>query len=245
MSDFPGVPLEVAEVLSPVVPPEKRDARLRWFELSLVLLVAFAGPLANALFLLHSGPAGMPHIPNARWLIGLMQEITSLLLLGYVLSRRGLGFGNIGLRWSLSDVGSGLLLAGVAFAVYVIGSLLVHLFYWQIYGSFAPQTSGKDFFAHPGLAVIPFTLVNPFGEELIVRAYLMTEVRELTGSSMLAVAVSVLVQSSYHLYYGWAGAISLSFMFLTFAIYYVRSRKALPVVVAHAAFDIYAVLRLW
>jgi hypothetical protein len=73
----------------------------------------------------------------------------------------------------------------------------------------------------------------------------MTEVVELTGSSLLAVALSVLVQFAYHLYYGWAGAISLSFSFLTLSLYYARTRRALPIVVAHAFFDISALARRW
>jgi len=72
----------------------------------------------------------------------------------------------------------------------------------------------------------------------------MTEVVQLTGSSALAVFLSVAVQFSYHLYYGWAGAISLAFLFLTLALYYARARRALPVIVAHGFFDIYALLRL-
>jgi membrane protease YdiL (CAAX protease family) len=92
---------------------------------------------------------------------------------------------------------------------------------------------------------IPLSLLNPFFEELIVRAYLMTEVIELTGSSTLAVALSVFVQFSYHLYYGWGGAISLAFFFLALALYYVRSRRALPVIIAHGLLDIYALIRLW
>lgn len=87
--------------------------------------------------------------------------------------------------------------------------------------------------------------MNPFFEELIVRAYLMAEVIELTGSSTMAVALSVGVQFSYHLYYGWVGAISLSFFFLALALYYVRSRCAFPVIVAHGFLDVYALIRLW
>lgn len=73
----------------------------------------------------------------------------------------------------------------------------------------------------------------------------MTEVMELTGSSTLAVALSVAVQFSYHLYYGWAGAIFLAFLFLIFSLYYDRTRRALPIIVAHGVFDIYALFRLW
>ena len=91
---------------------------------------------------------------------------------------------------------------------------------------------------------IAFCLLNPFFEELVVRAYLMTEITELTGSTVWAFILSVVVQFSYHLYYGWAGAISLSFQFLVFALYYAHSRRALPVVLAHDFFDVYGMLRL-
>jgi len=56
---------------------------------------------------------------------------------------------------------------------------------------------------------------------------------------------SVAVQFSYHLYYGWAGAIALSFQFLIFALYYSHSRRALPIIAAHGFFDIWALFRLW
>ncbi len=92
---------------------------------------------------------------------------------------------------------------------------------------------------------IPYSLLNPFFEELIVRAYLMTEVRALTGSWMLATALSVVVQFSYHLYYGWEGAIALSFLFLVFSIYYARTQRATPIIVAHGIFDIWGLVRMF
>jgi membrane protease YdiL (CAAX protease family) len=211
----------------------------------LVLLVAIAPALLNALHILQNGSSAAPRMSNARWLVGLVQEIGGLLLLAYVLSRRHLRFKDVGLRWSFKDVGVGLLVTGASFAAYLLGSTIVHLVHYWMYGSLAGGPSGSDFFAHPSIAVIPFCLLNLFFEELIVRAYLMTEVLDLTGSSILAVALSVAVQFSYHLYYGWAGALSLSFEFLIFSLYYLRSRRALPIIVAHGLFDIYALVRLW
>jgi len=73
----------------------------------------------------------------------------------------------------------------------------------------------------------------------------MTEVKDLTGSWTLSAAASIVIQSSYHLYYGWEGAISLSFQFLIFAIYYARTRRATPVIVAHGIFDILGLVTLW
>lgn len=73
----------------------------------------------------------------------------------------------------------------------------------------------------------------------------MTEITGLTGSSALAVVVSVLVQFSYHLYYGWVGALSLCFPLVVFALYYAHSRRALPVILAHEFFDILGLIHIW
>jgi membrane protease YdiL (CAAX protease family) len=235
---------EAAPTIAPLEPPAGQN-RLRWFELSLVLLVGCAVPFLNSLAILINGPGAVHHISNYRWAVGIVQEVASLLLLGYVLSRRRLRFKDIGLRWSLPDVWVGLLVAGASYAAYVIGYFFIHLLHNAMFSSAARGYAGSDFFAHPSILFIPFSFLNPFFEELTVRAYLMSEVKELTGSSTIAVAFSVLVQSSYHLYYGWEGAAALSFQFLIFALYYARTRRALPVIVAHGFFDIYALIRLW
>lgn len=73
----------------------------------------------------------------------------------------------------------------------------------------------------------------------------MTEIGELTGSSVLAAIASVILQSAYHLYYGWLGALSISFLFIFFAVYYALTRRAFPIIVAHGIFDIVALVRMW
>ncbi len=244
MSDSPQTTVDTAPLLGRTETP-KGEGRRRWFEVCLVLLVACGNSFLNSLFALRNGPNAAQYNSNERWLHGILQESIALLLLAYVLSRRSLRFKDLGLRWRLKEVGVGLLIAGISYAAYAIGSILVHLIHFAMYGAQAQTLSGRDFFAHPPAAVIPFVLLNPFFEELIVRAYLMTEVLDLTGSSALAIAASVAVQFSYHLYYGWAVAISLSFQFLVFALYYARSRSILPVIVAHGLFDIYGIARLW
>ncbi len=137
----------------------------------------------------------------------------------------------------------GLVIAGISYAAYALGSIAVRLLHQQMFGVLEHGTSVGEFFAHPySLGAISYSLLNPFFEELIVRAYLMTEISELTGSSTLAVCMSVAVQFSYHLYYGPAQAISLSFMFLVFALYYARARRALPIILGHGFFDIWALI---
>jgi membrane protease YdiL (CAAX protease family) len=221
------------------------DKRQRWVEVCIVMLLAFSSSLVGSLSALKSGPGAATQLSNSRMVVGFIHEVTCLLLLGYVLSRRSLHFRNLGLEWRLRDVGVGLWLALGSYLAYWLGSVVIYLIHHAIYAAPATAHSSKDIFGTAGVAAIPFTLVNPFFEELIVRAYLMTEIKDLTGSTMLAIASSVVLQGSYHLYYGWSIALSLSFQFLIFAIYYAIKRRALPLIVAHGAFDIYGVFRLW
>jgi membrane protease YdiL (CAAX protease family) len=123
--------------------------------------------------------------------------------------------------------------------------MVVHFLHNAMFSPAVTNPQTIHLLAHPSIMAIPFSLLNPFFEELIVRAYVMAEVFDLTGSLALAVILSVVVQVSYHLYYGWVGAIALSFQFALFALYYAHSRRILPVIVAHGFFDIYALLRLW
>ena len=53
-----------------------------------------------------------------------------------------------------------------------------------------------------------------------MRAYLMTEVRELTGSVILSAIASLVLQTSYHLYYRWAGALALGIQLVAFVGYF-------------------------
>lgn len=101
-----------------------------------------------------------------------------------------------------------------------------------------------DVVGHPTLAIVPLMLINPLFEELIVRAYLMTAVKELTGSSTLAVGLSTFIQFVYHLYYGWVTAIALGVQFLFLSIYFAVFGRATALVVAHEIYDIIPILRI-
>jgi membrane protease YdiL (CAAX protease family) len=74
-----------------------------------------------------------------------------------------------------------------------------------------------------------------------VRAYLISEVQFFTGSSSLAVLASVVIQSSYHLYQGVVPAFLTTSVFTVFSLYYIRTRRITPVIIAHMVFDFVAV----
>jgi membrane protease YdiL (CAAX protease family) len=68
-----------------------------------------------------------------------------------------------------------------------------------------------------------------------VRAFLITEFQGVYFSTTLVLLVSVAVQTAYHLY---QGALCHVRIFLTFSLYYVRTRRILPVILAHLSMDV-------
>ncbi len=229
-----------------VIQPEisKEEKRRRWFEIFLVLGISLGIALLNSFYLLRNAPAVALRMSAFRSLYGFVQESLSLLLLVYVLSRRKLGLRDLGLRWSIRDVVPSIVVTVLGGLTYVAGVILIQAVRYELYRSIVRGPDARQFFSNPSIWALPFTLLNPFFEELIVRAYVMTEIKELTGSTMKAIVFSVLLQASYHLYYGWVGALSVAFLFMVFAIYYSRSRRAVPIIMAHAVFDLYALFRL-
>lgn len=219
--------------------------KLQWFELALVLVIAVGGSFLSSLYMYLSSPNSAPPSSDLRWVSGIVHEIAALLLLGYVLSRRGCRLRDLGLRWSWRDALVGIVVAAVSYATYVGVYGPIHSLGHAIFLSAPSGLTAKQVFGRPTLLFFIYSLVNPFFEELIVRAYVMTEVAKLTGSWIAAALVSVVIQSSYHLYYGWEVLLTFSFQFLIFAIYYALARRALPIIVAHGIFDVIGILQLF
>jgi membrane protease YdiL (CAAX protease family) len=236
--------------LSGVTPPaiqsevSSAERRSRWFEVFLVLAISLGLPLLNSLYLLKNAPAVALRMTTLRSLYGIAHEGLSLMLLAYVLSRRKLRLRDLGLRWSKRDVIPSFVVTILSAVAYIAGALLLQLAHYGLFGTISRGPHAERFFAGPTIAAVPFMLLNPFFEELIVRAYLMREIKALTGSTAMSVISSVVLQASYHLYYGWFGALAIACLFLVFALYYARSGRAVPIVFAHAAFDLYALFRL-
>ena len=184
-------------------------SRLRWFELALVLGIAFGAILVSALALAFSPSSQSGASPNATSISLLVQEMLSLVLLGYVLLRSGRTWADIGLTFSWKDIPRSLALTAASFiALMVVNAAVFRLF------PEAPENA-RDVAKLSGIQgasislLVGVVLLNPFFEELIVRAFTMTELAALTGSRIVAVAGSVGVQLVYHLYQGPRNAVTL------------------------------------
>lgn len=77
-----------------------------------------------------------------------------------------------------------------------------------------------------------------------MRGYVMTEVAQLSGSAALAVFVSTAIQTGYHLYQGPVNTVNVGCCFLVFSLYYAKTRKLFPVIMAHSIMDLLAGIHL-
>ncbi|MGW9413371.1 CPBP family intramembrane glutamic endopeptidase [Arthrobacter cupressi] len=77
-------------------------------------------------------------------------------------------------------------------------------------------------------------------EEVIVVGYLLDRFGKFGWSTPLAIGLSALLRGSYHLYQGFGPFIGNAVMGLVFGWVYSRTRRVMPLVVAHALLDIVA-----
>ncbi len=77
-------------------------------------------------------------------------------------------------------------------------------------------------------------------EEVVVVGYLLTRLRQMGWSNGRALGASALLRGSYHLYQGLGGFAGNLVMGLIFAWWFQRTRRVLPLVVAHFLLDTFA-----
>jgi membrane protease YdiL (CAAX protease family) len=225
--------------------------RQRWAELGVVVLIAVA-PLTLSAFtsLVYpktgSGFAAGYSLPGGslRLAAGLLHQISSLLLVFFLLTRRGQTLKSLGLtfdRWTDWPIGLGLALAGPFLSA--ILSIVVRSASLAITSHPAEMRDASVIFAGiPTGWFVFYALTAAVFEETIVRAYITSEMIALAAPVWLATLTSVVLQTSYHVYYGWGGALAVSGIFIVFGIYFAITRRLLPLILAHFFFDLLAIL---
>ncbi|WP_427004184.1 CPBP family intramembrane glutamic endopeptidase [Pseudarthrobacter sp. H2] len=74
-------------------------------------------------------------------------------------------------------------------------------------------------------------------EEVIVVGYLLDRLGKFGWSMPAAIFVSSMLRGSYHLYQGFGPFIGNAVMGVVFALVYTRTRRVMPLVIAHAVLD--------
>jgi membrane protease YdiL (CAAX protease family) len=75
-------------------------------------------------------------------------------------------------------------------------------------------------------------------EEFVIVGYLLTRLRALNWPAGRAILVSALIRASYHTYQGIGGFVGNLVMGALFGWWFARTRRVLPLVIAHSVIDI-------
>jgi membrane protease YdiL (CAAX protease family) len=216
------------------------DRQLRIFELVLVCVIAFGASIFSSTYHFLNTSYGGSSKSELTWITQILHEGSILGLLWYVLMRRGRTFSDLGVLWALKDAMWGVLLI-------IAARYIFHAVYRGIYFTGLTSVTQAAASDHVGqilfgggitCATILFQFLNPFFEELIARAYVMTEVKALTNSAVKAIIVSTVLQTSYHFYQGAPAALADGSVFLLFAIFYAKTNRIVPVILAHLYMDV-------
>ena len=164
-------------------------------------------------------------------LSGLLPAFLAVVLLMRSPAGRGLGIG-------LDRLRSRELLQGCGFAA-LIGIPGLALVYVARELGLNAQIVVTDF---PDVWYrIPVLLLDAFqdgvAEEIIVGAFVLTRLRQLGWTNPRALAASAVLRGSYHLYQGYGGFIGNAVMGIIFGWWFQRTRRVVPLVVAHFVID--------
>ncbi len=87
-------------------------------------------------------------------------------------------------------------------------------------------------------AVLAACIANGFAEELALRSYLLTRIKEATGSTLMAIGATTLMFASYHIYQGALGVFNCLVVGTIFGSYVVLTKRIWPVAISHMLMDL-------
>lgn len=185
-----------------------------------------------------------PYVDLTYQVLGILFALVPVALALYLLSESGraaihrIGFD---LARPLRDLGAGLGIAALigvpGLAFYAIGRAL------GITVAVNPAALNDHWWAIPILILA--ALKNAVLEEVIAVGYLLERLEEIGWSWPLRTAASAVLRGLYHLYQGIGPFFGNLVMGLVFNEYYRRSKRVMPLVVAHTLIDIVAFVGYW
>lgn len=178
--------------------------------------------------------------PVGNLLIGILAylPVASLAPLAlYLLSRTGQSTSSLGLRWPRfkEDVWPGLGLAAAAFGTEIVLAIPLAILLSAHGGLFNKTPVGHvpAYYVTYGLVIAATTAV---AEEVLVNGYLLTRLQQLGWSPTRALTLSLVLRTSYHIYYGVGFILTVPFGYFVTRSFQKHRRLTRPIM-AHFLFD--------
>lgn len=83
---------------------------------------------------------------------------------------------------------------------------------------------------------------NGAAEEILVVGYLLVRLRQIGVPPAAALIGTAVLRGSYHLYQGFGGGVGNLAMGIVFALWWMRTRRLWPLILAHTLLDVFAFL---
>ncbi|TXD44308.1 CPBP family intramembrane metalloprotease [Xanthomonas campestris] len=210
---------------------EREAASAGWGELLIVVTIAFGLSIWSSVSAV-ARDAVEPVFSDASLWGMVFYELLVLAILLPVLWFRGWRPQSLGLQWQLRDLAAGLGLLAVCLLV----TYPLTLLNWSLGSNTHPfdaMVAGQLSIT----AVLAISLINPIFEEVFVCGYVIHALEPRHGRAF-AVNVSVALRTSYHLYQGPIGAISILAIGLILGWWVARRGRLWPAILAHGALDL-------
>lgn len=207
--------------------------------LSFIASATAPGALSARTTTLNASRApGQPWIDLGYQLVYILALLLPVALVLVLLVRGGERAYDIGLRTDRlqRDTGLGLLTAAVIGGTGLTAYLIAHSAGASL--TVVPTNLPDVWWRIPVLVLS--AIANAGLEEVVLVGYLVRRCAQLGLSPGAGVAISAAARGAYHLYQGVAGCLGNAAMGALFALYYQRTGRVVPLVVAHAAIDIVA-----
>ena len=181
--------------------------------------------------------AGQPVIEmsDGRLLRTLGVEVALAFALVLILRRRGWTVARLTVPFRWTDLLHGLGILVVTLLVHTAISLFTYALALNLLVRLA-EISFAGHLSWPIVAIV--AMINPLFEETLFLGYLVNALRSRGIGA--AVGVSVVARALVHLYQGPLALFSITPLGLVFALYFVRTRRLWPVVMAHMLLDVWA-----
>jgi len=207
--------------------------------LRFVAAITADAPLSSQTATLNSSQApGRPWIDLGLQLVFFCSLLLPVALALYLVRRSGDSWLTVGLRFDrlprdlLLGVGAAAAVGGVGLGGYLLARQA------DASLTLVPTSLPEVWWRIPVLVLLAFA--NAALEEVVLIGYLGSRVRRLGGSAGAAIVVSALVRGFYHLYQGLSGFLGNLVMGAVFATYFQRTRRVVPLIVAHTLIDVVA-----
>lgn len=206
---------------------------------SIIAKLTADGPLSKQTAALNTSASPRPWLDLTYQLLGIVFALLPVLLAVHLLARdpgdpaRTLG---LDARRPGQDLARG---AGLAALIGLPGLAL----FWAaaqlgVNATLVPAALPELWWTVPVLILA--AVQNSVLEEVIVVGYLVTRLRQLQWRIGAIVATSALLRGSYHLYQGFGAFLGNVVMGVVFSLFYLRTRRVMPLIVAHTLLDVVA-----